>query len=142
MRQRRQLLSIAASVFAVFALVLVVTTFASVGNPFDPFDDRRFSTKGWSATSGMGDRERRAAMARDLVARHLPHGMDKKNVEKLLGPPDGIPTKEDAGGNRLPGTHVYEYYLGSWSGYGFDDAFLYVCFDASDQVMHAEINGY
>lgn len=82
-------------------------------------------------------------MAGDAIRGHLRSGMAKAKVQQLLGPGQeqfriqGI----DSYGNPMPGDHTWYYYLGSWSVYGLDDAFLYVHFDADGHVVSAEIDG-
>lgn len=69
--------------------------------------------------------------------------MTKSEVVFLLGNPEESLTGEtDGGGNRLIGHETYSYYIGSWFGYGFDDAFLYVYFDSTGKMLSAEVNGY
>ncbi|QEG24815.1 hypothetical protein MFFC18_47400 [Mariniblastus fucicola] len=80
-------------------------------------------------------------MARDVVSRV--HGMDRDAVVELLGQPsDRLDAATDAGGHRLRGAEVFSYYIGSWSGYGFDDAFVYVHLDADGHVIYSEVTGY
>jgi hypothetical protein len=105
----------------------------------DPFNDETFSVTKWAhrASSESG-----ARMARDLIRNHLPSGLSRSKVTALLSPPDKVLTGEDAGGHRLPVHETYAYHIGSWSAYGFDDAFVYVHFDSSGTVLSAEITGY
>ena len=119
-------------------LALPAAIYAVIGNPLDPFDNRTFSAAAWR----NGDREARARMARSAVRRHVVAGLSEQQLVALLGAPDDVLTTADPAGNSLPGTRRYEYYLGSWSTYGFDDAFLYVHLDAANRVMSAEIDGY
>jgi len=81
-------------------------------------------------------------MARSAIRRHLTVGLAEPQVVALLGKPDEIRNVEDPGGHKLPGSQTYSYYLGSWSVYGFDDAFLYVHLDAAGRILSAEVNGY
>ncbi len=133
--------TIVASMLAI-AILLLVGLWAAI-DWLDPFNDQAFAPTVWSKR-GTGLTSTRAPMARDLVRSHLPLGLSRARVESLLGPPDDVRTREDAGGNRLPGTETYAYHIGSWSGSptGFDDTFVYVHFDANGKVIGAEINGY
>ncbi len=106
---------------------------------FDPFDDKHFRPSDWNRSSN----EVRAGMCDDLISNRLQPGMTESEVVSLLGKPEESLTGEtDGGGNRLIGDETYSYYIGSWSGYGLDDAFLYVHFDSSGKVLTAEVNGY
>ena len=128
---------------AVWTIVVFVATGVAAWSAMDwmdPFNDMSFSPAAWAQRSY----EDRAPMARDLVRHHLPAGLAQIQVESLLGQPDDVLVgPEDSGANRLPGVETYEYGIGSWSLHqGFDDAFVYVHFDASGHVIGAEINGY
>lgn len=105
----------------------------------DPFDDQRFDSAAWLKANP----QQRASMARDAI-RHLPTGTTAATVEALLGEPTERFTdqREDWGGNPLRGVKTYEYWLGSWGRVAWDDAFLYVHFDARDRVIASEVNGY
>jgi hypothetical protein len=92
----------------------------------DPFDRLSFSATTWAQRAPRG----RAPMARDLIHRHLPSGLPSAQVKTLLGPPS------EAIDDR------YEYYLGSWSSYGYDDAFVYIYLDKSGKVKRANLVGY
>ena len=105
----------------------------------DPFDDQPFTPAAWAQG---GSSEGRGSMARDLVRYHLPDGMQESQVVALLGPPDAILTRQDAGGNALRGARTYSYHIGHWSLRGLDDAFVYVHLNGSGRVVHVEINGY
>jgi hypothetical protein len=61
--------------------------------------------------------------------------MTQAAVTALLGTPDEIKHNDSLG-------EIFSYYIGSWSMYGFDDAFVYTHFDASQTVLKAEITGY
>ena len=105
----------------------------------DPFDDESFNATAWASCTTD---ESRAAMARDLVRNHLRTGMPRSDVTALLGSPIVLHGPTDAGGNPLRGDETYAYYIGQWSLYGFDDAFVYVHLNAAGRVIGAEINGY
>lgn len=78
--------------FATFLTLIgaAAALYGAVGNPFDPFDDRRFSVQAWSEAP----EESRARMARDAVRRHLPPGLTEPGVVSLLGPPESVLTRE------------------------------------------------
>lgn len=117
---------------------LAVLLYLRWGNPLDPFDDRWFSSARWQRASD----EIRARMARSAVRQITPH-LSQAAVTTILGKPDNVLTdREDAGGNHLPGVETYEYSLGCWSSYGFDQAHLYVHFDETGRVIGCEISGY
>jgi hypothetical protein len=106
---------------------------------FDPFDDQSFVQSTWAAATP----EARASMARDVI-RRLHARMTSGQVQDLLGQPTPVarlPGNVDAYGNRLKFPTTWSYYLGSWSGYGLDDAFLYVHFESDKKVASAEITG-
>jgi hypothetical protein len=92
----------------------------------DPFDRLSFSPTAWAQRSPRG----RAPMARDLIHRHLSAGLSSAQVETLLGPPS------EAIDDR------YEYYVGSWSSYGYDDAFVCIYLDKSGKVKRANLISY
>jgi outer membrane protein assembly factor BamE (lipoprotein component of BamABCDE complex) len=109
--------------------------YALIGNPLDPFDNRRFSVSAWKEAEG----QQRARMSEDLIAHHLPPGMTEQQVVALLGQPEGVdlgPTEK-----RIA-KRYYVYYIGNWSLQEMDDAYLYVHLDANDRVVKAEIYGY
>jgi len=125
----------AAAALVAFGIVLLWL----FGRWFDPFDDKYFRSSDWNASSDQV----RAGMCDDLISNHLQPGMTASEVVSLLGKPGKSLTGEtDGGGNRLIGHETFSYYIGSWFGYGFDDAFLYVHFDSSGKVLTAEVNGY
>ena len=70
------------------SIVLVgAATYAWVGNPLDPFDNRRFSVEAWRAAGARFDSESRAHMCRDIIKRVIRPGMTEQQVVSLLGPP-------------------------------------------------------
>lgn len=134
MRRHRALFASVAVVLAAIGAL----TYAVVRNPFDPFDDRPFSPERWRNS----DAESRAHMGRSAVEYAKP-GMSESEIEAAFGKPDEIDLdKEDAGGHKLTGVKTWEWGLGNWSVYGYDDAFLYISFDSSGKVVSAQVNGY
>ena len=127
------MISVAASALVCYALI---------GNPIDPFDDRRFSAEAWKRAGADHDHDARARMCRDLMKRFVRPGMSEKQVVSLLGTPDRISDRRGPGGTPLLGVHLYEYPIGNWTFQRMDDAFLYVHFDSSDHVLKTEIYGY
>jgi hypothetical protein len=111
---------------------------ASLCHVIDPFSELTFSPAKW-AQAGFDER---AGMARDLIRHHLPIGTSRAKVEELLGPPAHVLAANGPRGKSVLGAETYSYYLGSWSMYGMDDAFVYVHFDAAGKVLGAEITGY
>jgi hypothetical protein len=111
----------------------------SLNRYLDPFDDQPFAQSAWASA----DTRVRAPMARDAI-RRLPTGMTADQVQALLGRPTPVPRysgEVDAYGNHLKYPETWFYYLGSWSVYGLDDAFLYVHFDSDKKVALVEITG-
>jgi hypothetical protein len=102
----------------------------------DPFNQRSFVAADWA----KGHPEERAAMARDLIRNHLPTGLSRQQLKALLGAPDGD-FSPDALKGWPRGTQISPYYLGSWSGEGLDDAFVYVYLDKNGSVIRATIDG-
>jgi hypothetical protein len=127
-----------AILIAVIMCATAVAVFYVLGNPFDPFSKNRFSAEVWRTA----DAESRARMARDAIRHHLVPSLTTTQVVSLLGNPDKVIRDADAGGHKLAGAKTYSYYLGCWSSYGFDDAFLYVHLDEAGSVISAEVNGY
>jgi hypothetical protein len=124
---------------AVAAVVIAIALLQALVGWIDPYDNFRFVPNDWKTASP----EVRAQMSRNLVSNHLHTGMTKANLVSTLGEPDEILTgKTDAGANSLPGSETYSYYIGSWSAYGYDDAFVYIHLDSTGKVQRAEINGY
>ena len=122
---------------AVSALLLALGI--ALSSYLDPFDDQPFSQSGWAAA----DSETRATMARDSI-RQLPLGMAADQVRDLLGQPTPVTRywgAVDAYGNPMRYPETWSYYLGSWSGYGLDDALLYIHFDSDKKVASVEISG-
>ena len=108
-------------------------------NWVDPFNDRRFSASDWA----VAESEERARMASDLTDRVLARGMSVDAIQNLLGPPDSTLTGDvDAGGNKLHAHQTLSYYLGSWSGYGYDDAFLYLHLNQNGAIENSQVTGY
>jgi hypothetical protein len=109
----------------------------------DPFDDASFNRSDWMSST----QEQRAKMARDVITKHVRRGVALEEIVALLGKPDETHNirvrgrRVDQYGNRLHGVTTYAYYLGSWSSYGFDDAYLYIHFDGDDRVLSAEVTG-
>ena len=82
-------------------------------------------------------------MAGDLVRNHLTAGLSRANVHALLGMPgDALSGTEREGMKNLVLAQTEKYYIGSWSLYGYDDAFVYVHFDGDGNLIAAEIYGY
>jgi hypothetical protein len=123
-------------------VLTAAATYAFLGDPLDPFDNRRFSPEAWREAGARFDRDARARMCRDIIKRVVRPGTPEKQVVALLGPPERIRNRRGPGGDPLPGRRIYEYSIGSWTLQRMDDAFLYVHIDASDQVVMAEIYGY
>jgi hypothetical protein len=119
-------------------IAAVVVVYCLMGNPFDPFDDSRFSVEAWRSA----DPKSRARMARDVIRHYLTPGTTEERVTSLVGKPDEVIEGADAGGHWLPGARSYSYRLGSWSLYGFDDAFLYIHIDRAGKVIVAEVTGH
>ena len=110
---------------SVIVVLVGIVSWLAIDLLKDPFNYEVFIAEKWAQRATY---EVRARMARDLVCNHLPHGLKRSQVTALLGPPDRVLTGHDNGGHRLPGHETYAYYIGSWSTYGFDDAFVYVSF--------------
>jgi hypothetical protein len=108
-----------------------------VGNPFDPFDNRRFTPAEWREA----DNYSRARMARSLIRRHLRSGTPEGEVVALLGEPEIVGSPGDLYRPKTPGIKVLVWGLGSWSPI-YDDAFLYVHIDATGRVSRAEVDGF
>jgi hypothetical protein len=132
--------TLAAGLLIIVALVAIV--YELIGNPLDPFDNRRFSVEAWRSASEHRNLDWRARMCRDLINRVIRPGMSEKQVVALLGIPDRVRDTRGPGGDPLPDRHIYEYEIGSWSFQGMDDAFLYVHIDLIDHVLKTEIYGY
>ena len=129
--------------FMATVAMMAIVAFIAIWNVFHPFDDpfdkRPFSESDWSSAS----HEERARMSRDLIRNHLPVGLSEDDVLVLLGPPSGTITHDSIGSASIrPGcTKTLEYYLGCWSNYGMDSAFVYVHLDHNGRVAQAEIIG-
>jgi hypothetical protein len=133
--RRRQIL-IGSVVLVILLMMTMLANMTGMFHVFDPFDKRPFSSETWLATT----REDRAPMARDLVKNHLPAGLSVSDVVAFLGPPDRIITGSSA--SIRPGcSKALTYYLGCWSEYGMDAAFVYVHIDNNDKVVLSEIIG-
>ena len=104
----------------------------------NPFNDRPFTATAWAKL----DPQERAHMAEDLVRNHLTAGLSQANVHTLLGMPGDVSSRTESGGMKNLGAQTEKYYIGSWSLYGYDDAFVYVHFDGDGKVIAAEIYGY
>ena len=85
------------------------TIYALVGNPFDPFDNRRFSPDEWRTARSAFGRDPRPRMARDVIRRVIRPGMPEKRVLELLGPPQHVSDRRGPGGDPLPGRRIYQY---------------------------------
>lgn len=121
---------------ALGGIALCALVYTRVGNPFDPFDDERFTPSAWSAA----DAQRRALMARDLIAHHLSTGMTQAHVIAVLGSCGG-PSQPWPGRPYPPGTkfcYVYNLEMPR-SLFAGDDAMLQLYFDTSERLISAEI---
>ena len=124
---------------SIIFIPLIFAAFVVFAGWADPFDDRSFDAGEWAAASQSSDE--RASMAHEVVARV--RGLNQEQVLDMLGEPDKrLSSRVDAGGNRLRGVVVFSYHLGCWSGYGFDDAFIYIHFDADGVAVNSEVTGY
>jgi hypothetical protein len=79
-------------------LVAAAATYALVGNPFDPFDNKRFAPHAWR------EGRARTQMCGDIIKRVVRPGMAEKEVVQLLGPPD-----------RVHDRRIYEYVIDRWA---------------------------
>jgi hypothetical protein len=80
-------------------VLAAAATYAFLGNPLDPFDNRRFSQKAWRDAGARFDRDARARMCRDIIKRVVRSGMPEKQVVALLGPPERIRDRHGPGGD-------------------------------------------
>src|SRR2546423_13971519 len=93
--------------FALLVLIVLAgAAYAWVGNPFDPFDDRRFSRESWQKATAAYDLDARAHMSRDVMRRVVKSGMSEKEVVTLLGKPDSVSDRRGPGGTPLAGIHI------------------------------------
>jgi hypothetical protein len=121
---------------ALAAVAAGVGIYAAIGDPLDPFDNRRFSAAAWKDATAQD----RARMSRDLMLRHLKPGMSKAALVSLLGDPVHVTPIYNM---TTPAVSQLEYYLGSWTLYrGMDHAFLCLELDPSDQLVASRIDGY
>jgi hypothetical protein len=126
------------AIAALAVMVLLAGIYFMLGLTQDPFNDSVFTQTEWARTTDTD----RAPMAGDLVRNHLPPGMTRTQVESLLGTPSRAESGADATKNDASGGTTYRYYIGSWSNYGYDDAWVYVHFDESGKLTKSEIYGY
>ncbi len=123
------------------ALVFIVAiSFWASAVIFDfeaPFKKRAFDRQAWF-DANASEKHRifgryacdRGSMAWNLKARHLPKGMTRLRVLKLLGKP----------GNRLvTPRHCIEYDLGACSSFKMDQDYLQVCFDQRNRLISTMI---
>jgi len=123
----------------VAAVALAIALLRALTGWIDPFDDRRFVSTDWRSSPPNV----RAQMSRDLLRNHFPTGTAKASVIAILGDPGEIYTRAmGAGSYRVIGHETYSYYIGSWSAYGYDDAFVYIHFDSTGKTIDTEITGY
>ena len=115
--------------------------YALVGNPLDPFDNRRFSADVWRA-AGKYDPDERARMSRDIIRRVVRPGMSEKQVVELLGPPERVRDTRCPDNEPLTDRRLYEYGIANWTFQRMDDAFLFIHIDRTDRVLMTEICGY
>src|SRR5688500_7318757 len=103
-------------------VAIICTALVLVSDWIDPFNDSAFTPTSWRQADSD---ETRARMARDLIRNHLPQGTSETQTIAALGPPDEILSGEDNDRHSLLVARTYSYYIGSWSLYGMDDAFIY-----------------
>jgi hypothetical protein len=120
---------------AIVAAVVAAAINYFFGNPFDPFDNKRFSPELWRAA----DEDSRARMCRDVMRRFIRPGMTEEEIIALLGPPNDVQEGEKR--DRFIGDYSFRYWIGSWSFQRMDDAFLYVHFGSGRRVVAREIYG-
>lgn len=121
-------LIVAATILMPFAGAVGSVVYRSVGNPFDPFDNRRFSALEWR----NGDKGDRCEMTRDLLEHHRMVGLARDEVVALLGKPDEI--VDVAGWDDVPdaGPRTYVYRVGE-SEIGY--------WDYRDHFIELRVNG-
>jgi hypothetical protein len=117
-------------------LFATTTIYALVGNPLDPFDNRRFSSEAWREGRG------RTPMCRDIINRVVRPGMPEEQVVESLGPPQTVRNSDYAGDGTPWDGHIYEYRLDRWAFQSTDDAFLHVKLNPRGQVVTAEVYDY
>jgi hypothetical protein len=117
-------------------IALGLTTLIALKRIARPFDNAAFTPAAWAKADPTG----RALMSGDLVRNHLRKGLSRSQVEALIGRTDS--KMGPNGGDGARGAETHKYYIGSWSMHGMDDAFVYVHYDVSGNLIDAEINGY
>lgn len=126
---------IAAVGFVVFCVLALVTFLYSTY----PFDDRAFTPEDWAA----GNSQERGRMVSSLLDDHLPKGMTEEQVTTLLGEDFTLVEQGTADWPnpfREPKCHLY--YVGFWSDWGMDDAFVVIFFDDNGRLTSRRLDGY
>ena len=100
-----------------------------------------FDTAQWKASNVPADR---AAMVDDLIENHIRVGMPMTEIVSILGMPPKVLSKQDNGGNKMPGSTTYAWWLGNGYDYNsmWDDMCLYVSFSKNNRVVNIKLNGY
>src|SRR3954462_12090726 len=90
-------------------VLVAVATYALVGNPLNPFDNRRFSSQAWR------EGRHRTQMCSDIIKHVVRPGMTETKVAELLGPPETIRNSDYAGNGAPSDGPIYEYRIDRWA---------------------------
>lgn len=98
---------------------------------YHPWDDAEFRQETWLASPNYQARAEnlRGPMTDDLIQNHLPLGMSKNAVRKLLGKPLYLPYKKN----------IDSYYVGHWGFMTEDGEFLTIHYNQANQIEYAKL---
>jgi hypothetical protein len=119
--------------------ILVVGLIAVSWRPRDAaFNELEFTPAAWA----KADNVERAKMSGDLVRNHLLRGLSRSQVESLIGKTRHTINPSDADGFKVRGAVTHEYGIDNLGDPVWDNAFVYVHYDANGKVVSAEVTGY
>ena len=98
---------------------------------YHPWNDAKFNKETWLASPNHEQlaENPRGPMTDDLIQNHLPIGMSKQAVHKLLGKPLYLPYK----------TNTDSYYVGHWGFMTVDGEFLNIKYNRDNQIESAKL---
>lgn len=123
------------SLLGIAVIAAGLAALLAFGRFVDPFDNVLFTPTAWA----KGGKAERAQMSADLVNNHLPNGLSKAQVARLIGAPDWILTPTDpTAGLHVSGVEAHAYDI---DGGNIFAALAFVCvnYDANGRVIDAQI---
>ncbi len=121
----------------VITITAIAVAFILIEGPFilmlmyHPWNDAKFDQETWLASPNYQQRAEnpRGPMTDDLIQNHLPIGMSRTAVHKLLGKASFPSYYKD----------IDKYYVGHWGFMTVDGEFLNIKYNRADQIESAKL---